>query len=71
MKSIQAVLHENLAIIEVTEPVLLNALLADPQTAPSILVRLSDHVAIIAPGQFEAVLARLRKHGHTPRVVQE
>ena len=65
------ILHENLPIVEVAEGWLLDALLADASAAQYILTRLSDRVAIVAPGQFENLLARLRKLGHTPMVLQE
>ncbi len=63
--------HENLPLIEVADAWLLDTLLADAQTAQLLVLRLSDTVAIVAPGQMDALLARLRKLGHTPKVLQE
>ncbi len=71
MKQVTAVLHKNLPLVEVADPLLLDTLLADAHTAHYILTRLSDRVAVVAPGQFETLLARLRKQGHTPRVLQD
>jgi hypothetical protein len=66
--SAQTILHENLPVIEVNDKLLLDALLADRRTAHYILVRLSEHTAVIDPEQFDALLALLRKQGHTPQV---
>jgi hypothetical protein len=63
--------HENLAVIEVAEAWLLDTLLADSRTAPMLVRRLSPQVAVVVPGQFDALLARLRKLGHTPKVLAE
>ena len=68
MPSYSTVLHENLPLLEVADSVLLDILLADAQVRRLILTRLSDRVAIVAPGQFDALLARMRKLGHTPKV---
>lgn len=68
MPSHPTVLHENLPLLEVADSVLLDILLADAQVRRLILTRLSDRVAIVAPGQFDLLLARLRKLGHTPKV---
>ena len=55
MMSIASTLHENIPLIEVADGVLLDVIVADPQARTLILVRLSDRVAIIAPGGFAAV----------------
>ena len=68
MSSNPAILHENVPLLEVADSVLLDILLADAQARRLILTRLSDHVAIVAPGQFDTLLARMRKLGHTPKV---
>ena len=64
------ILHENIPLLEVANPQELEMLLADAQTARFIVRRLSARVAVIAPGQDAALLARLRKLGHTPKVVE-
>ena len=71
MPSTPPTLHENLPLIEVADSVLLDIIAADPQARKLILVRLSERVAIVAPGGFDALLARLRKLGHTPKVVED
>ena len=71
MSSAPPILHENLPLIEVADSVLLDIIAADPQARKLILVRLSEHAAIVAPGGFDALLARLRKLGHTPKVVED
>jgi len=65
------ILHENLSLIEAADGVLLDIIAADPQARKLILVRLSERTAIVAPGGFDALLARLRKLGHTPKVVED
>lgn len=65
------VLHENVALIEVAEGWLLDALLADGRTAGHILARLSNEVAVVAPQSCDMLLARLRKLGHTPKVLAD
>ena len=71
MPNTAPILHENLPLIEVADSVLLDIIAADPQARRLILVRLSDCAAIVAPGGFDALLARLRKLGHTPKVVED
>ena len=67
----ETILHQNLPLLEVAEPWLLDTVLADAGAARWIVTRLSDRVAIVAPGQVDALLARLRKLGHTPKVLEE
>lgn len=69
MKHQTGTLHENLPVIEVANRLLLDTLLSDPRTASLILTRLDERVAIIAPGQFDALLSRLRKLGHLPKIL--
>ena len=61
-------LHQNLPMIETADRLQLDTLIANPSTARYILVRLSDTLAAVAPGQFDALLTQLRKLGHIPRV---
>jgi hypothetical protein len=65
----QPVLHENLPLLEVVDRLLLDDLYANPQTALFLLKRLSDTVAVVSPGQIDALRARLLKLGHTPKVL--
>jgi hypothetical protein len=69
MKPISATLHDNLPLIEVADPRLLDDLYADDRASLYLLTRLSDQVAVVAPGQVDALLARLRKLGHLPKVM--
>jgi hypothetical protein len=65
-----ATLHQNLPLVEVAEPWLLDTILADAGVARAVVTRLSDRVAVVAPGQLDTLLARLRKLGHTPKVLE-
>ena len=65
------ILHQNLPLIEVAEPWLLDTILADAGAARYVVTRLSDRVAVVAPGQIDTLLARLRKLGHTPKMLEE
>ena len=67
----QATLHQNLPILEVGEPFLLDMLLADPATAQYILERLSEWTAIVEPKHVDTLLTRLFKLKHTPKVLEE
>lgn len=63
-----AILHTNVSIIEAADRITLDTLIADLRTGQFILNRLSDCVAVVAPGQFDLLLEALKKDGHTPRV---
>jgi len=60
-------LHENLAIIEVDDPLLLDDLYADEKSALLLLTRLSGKAAVVAPGQFDALLAACVSWGTCPK----
>jgi hypothetical protein len=62
------VLHTNLTLIEVADPLLLEELRADRRLAPLLVAQLSDRVVIIKPGAEEAVMRALLRAGHTPKV---
>jgi len=64
------ILHENLPVLEVANSQELDMLLTDAQTARFILHRLSPRVAVLAPGYDAVLLARLRKLGHMPKVLE-
>lgn len=64
-----SILHDNLPIIEVADSLTLDQLLADASTAPFLLVRLSERMAVIDPEHFDTLITRLRKLGHLPKVV--
>ena len=66
----QIILHENLPIIEVAESYILDMLFHDKMASTMLLTRLSDRVAVVTPDRLDALLARLLKLGHTPKVVR-
>jgi len=63
------VLHTNLTLIEVADPLLLEELRADRRLAPLLVAQLSDRVVIVKPGDEEAIMRALLKAGHTPKVI--
>jgi len=62
-------LHNHLTLVETAEPELLEELLADRRIGPLLVARLSDCVAVVAPGHAKEVHRWLLKAGHTPRMV--
>ena len=66
----QPILHENLPIFEVADPLILDDLYADPYTARYLLARLGPTFSIVAPGELDPLLARLLKLGHTPKILE-
>ena len=68
-KAAGPVLHTNLTLIEVAEPLLLEELQADRRFAPLLVAQLSDRVAVVKPGGSEWILRALLKAGHTPKVI--
>lgn len=66
----QPILHDNLPVIEVSDHLILDDLYADSRAAQFLLTRLSPTVAVVAPDQMDALIARLLKLGHTPKVLE-
>jgi hypothetical protein len=66
----QPILHENLPLIEVADHLILDDLYADLLAAKYLLTRLSPTLAVVAPNQMDALLVRLLKTGHTPKVLK-
>jgi hypothetical protein len=62
-------LHTRLTLVETAEPELLEELLADRRVGPLLVARLSDRVAVVAPGAAKDVQRWLLKAGHTPRII--
>jgi len=62
-------LHTRLTLIETAEPEQLEELMADRRIGPLLVARLSDCVAVVAPGNAREVQRWLLKAGHTPRIV--
>ena len=63
-----AVLHQRVSLVEVAESWLLDMIMADQVAARMVAARLSDTVAVVVPDQVDALLLRLRKLGHTPKI---
>ncbi len=63
------VLHTNLTLIEVADPLLLEELRADRRLAPLLVAQLSDRVAVVKPGEEEGIMRALLRAGHTPKVI--
>ena len=62
--------HEHLPLLQTADAVLLDTLYADPRAARFLLTRLGGTVAVVAPGQMDALLGYLLKSGHTPKVLE-
>ena len=63
------ILHENLPLIEVSDPFDLGTLYADMRAAQYLLTRIGPTLAVVVPGEMDNLLARLRKLGHTHKVM--
>ena len=64
------ILHANLTVIEVADPLLLEELRVDQRLGPLIFAQLSDRVAIVKPDDSERVVKQLLKAGHTPKMIE-
>lgn len=62
-------LHENLPVLEVTDSITLDHLLADAAIADAVVLRLDPETAVLDPAKVEAVVDRLVKLGHLPKVL--
>ncbi len=62
-------LHRRVCLVQTEDAVLAEELLAQRKLAQDIVGRLADRVLLIRPGRVEAVVAELRKMGHTPQVL--
>ena len=67
----QAVLHKNISLLEVDDPLLLDSIFADRKAVDFLLARLSDRVALVDPEKVDALYARLRKMEYLPRQVKD
>lgn len=65
----QAVLHQQVSLLEVAAPEILAELKVDKQVGKFIIKQLSDCVAVVAPGKVQLLLKVLLKAGHTPKVI--
>ena len=64
------ILHDNLPLIEVEDPMLLRMILTDSRAAHCILAQLSERVAVVAPDRYEDLLKRLLQLGHLPQTLK-
>ena len=62
-------LHRRVSVIQTEDAVLAEELLANKKLAQDIVGRLAERVLLIRPGRVEAVVAELRRIGHTPQVL--
>ena len=62
------VLHENIPLLEVADAETMELLLADATVAGAVIERLSPTVAVLDPSRADAVINRLLKLGHLPKV---
>jgi hypothetical protein len=63
------VVHDNLPLLETEEAATLDEFLADAVLRDGLVARLSPTVAAVDPERLEAVVARLKKLGHLPKVI--
>jgi hypothetical protein len=62
-------LHRRVCLVQTEDAVLAEELLAHRKLAQDIVGRLAERVLLIRPGRVDAVVAELRKMGHTPQVL--
>ena len=62
-------LHLGVAVLEVGDPAQLLELAADTGLRPFLLCRLSPTVALVDPGRADDLAEMLRRHGHTPKIL--
>lgn len=61
--------HRNVSLIQTSEPILADELLARPKLGRLIVGRLTQDVLLIRPDSSAEVIEELRKMGHTPQIV--
>jgi len=64
----QSEIHRNVAVLEVADSTRMIEFAADPKLRRYLLGRLSDTIALVDPGQEDALVKALRTFGHTPRI---
>jgi len=68
LQGTRAEIHRNIAVLEVTDAARMIEFAADPKVRRYLLGRLSDTVALVDPGQEDALTKTLLTLGHTPKV---
>lgn len=61
-------LHRRVCLIQTTDAVLAEEVLARKKLAQDVVGRLTDCVLLVRPGRVDAVLQELQAMGHTPAV---
>jgi hypothetical protein len=61
-------LHRRVCLVQTEDAVLAEELLARKKLAQDVVGRLTDRVLLVRPGRVDAVVAELRRMGHTPQV---
>jgi hypothetical protein len=62
-------LHRRVCLIQTEDALLAEEILAQRKLGADVVGRLADRVLLIRPGRVDAVVAELRKMGHTPQVL--
>lgn len=62
-------LHSGVALIEVSDPLVLTEIESDASIQPFLGQRLSDRCVAVQPDAVPQVVRRLQSLGHMPRVV--
>lgn len=66
----QLKVHDGIAVIEVTDPLILTEIESDAGLRPFLGERLSDVAVVVQPQAIQEVTKRLQSLGHLPRVLQ-
>jgi len=64
----QSKLHSGVALIEVSDPLILTEIESDSALQPFLGARLSDNCIAVEPQSIHDVVRRLQALGHLPRV---
>ncbi len=64
-------LHRHVALLEVSDSKIIDALAATPEWAHQYLHRVSDTAVVVQVGQVETIAAKLRDLGYLPRVIEK
>jgi hypothetical protein len=62
-------LHHHVCLVQTEDALLAEELLAHKKLEQDIVGRLAERVLLVRPGRVDAVVAELRKIGHTPQVL--
>lgn len=69
MPTHEAKLHKGVALIEVSDPLMLREIESDAALQAFLGERLSDRCIVVQPQAVSEVVRRLRALGHMPRVL--